>query len=108
MLAINQLILKYFGELKMNTKLKKTFLTAAATGLLAVSGAAVAVDAKAEEKEKCYGVAKAGSNDCGSKFADHSCAGHSTVDGSTAAFISLPKGLCERLAGGSLEPSKDE
>jgi uncharacterized membrane protein len=90
----------------MNTKLKKTFLTAAATGLLAVGGAGVAVDAEAKDKEKCYGVAKAGANDCGSKYSSHSCAGQATSDNSPSAFILVPEGLCERLAGGSTEPSK--
>jgi uncharacterized membrane protein len=89
------------------TTMKKTFMMAAAAGLLAAGGAAtLPVDAHAADKEKCYGVAKAGANDCGSKLAGHSCAGHSTVDGATDSFVVVPEGLCEKLVNGSLEPKK--
>jgi uncharacterized membrane protein len=49
--------------------------------------------------EKCYGVARAGKNDCAA--GDHSCAGHSTKDFDKASFVSLPAGACAKLAGGS-------
>jgi uncharacterized membrane protein len=58
---------------------------------------------KAGKMEKCYGIAKAGGNDC--QTATASCAGSSTTDGDKAAFIVVPKGTCERLASGSLNPS---
>ncbi|WP_193370596.1 BufA1 family periplasmic bufferin-type metallophore [Pelagibius marinus] len=50
--------------------------------------------------EKCFGVAKAGANDC--KAGSHDCAGHSTVDGDPASFVVLPAGTCDKIAGGSL------
>jgi uncharacterized membrane protein len=51
--------------------------------------------------EKCYGVAKAGKNDCAG--AAHSCAGQSKPgDSMSKEFIKLPKGTCERIQGGSL------
>jgi uncharacterized membrane protein len=50
--------------------------------------------------EKCYGVAKAGKNDCAGPA--HACAGQSKVDGGGKEWLSVPKGTCERLAGGSL------
>jgi len=53
--------------------------------------------------EKCYGVAKAGSNDC--QTATASCAGSSTKDFDKAAFVVVPTGTCQKLAGGSLEAS---
>jgi uncharacterized membrane protein len=49
--------------------------------------------------EKCYGVAKAGKNDCAAGA--HSCQGQSTKDFDKASFVSLPAGLCGKLAGGS-------
>jgi uncharacterized membrane protein len=58
---------------------------------------------KAGKIEKCYGVAKAGGNDC--QTATASCAGSSTKDGDKAAFVAVPKGTCERLAAGNLNPS---
>ncbi|MCG6450916.1 DUF2282 domain-containing protein, partial [Vibrio parahaemolyticus] len=51
-------------------------VTAAITGLLAMGGTLLtAAPAAAAEKEKCYGVAKAGKNDCATKSS--SCAGTS-------------------------------
>ena len=51
------------------------------------------------DMEKCYGVVKAGKNDC--KTASNSCQGHSTKDGEATAFIAVPKGTCERIVGGN-------
>ena len=52
------------------------------------------------ELEKCYGVAKAGKNDCAGTA--HACAGQSKVDAGAKDWISVPKGTCEKIAGGSL------
>ncbi len=66
-------------------------------------GAATATPALAGgDKEKCYGVAAAGKNDCATKSS--SCAGTAKVDNQGDAFVAVPKGLCEKLAGGSLTP----
>src|SRR5690554_4767051 len=54
------------------------------------------------EAEKCYGVAKAGKNDC--QTANSSCAGTSRRDGQKDAWIYVPAGSCERLVNGSLQP----
>lgn len=72
---------------------------------LAAANAAKAEDAAAD-KEKCYGVVKAGKNDCASSDKSHSCMGHATTDGSGHEWIALPKGLCEKLAHGSLAPAE--
>lgn len=70
----------------------------------AISTAALAVDAHdpkaAEGKEKCYGVVKAGKNDCGAKDGSHSCAGLAKTDSSENEWVFLPAGTCDRLAGG--------
>jgi uncharacterized membrane protein len=52
--------------------------------------------------EKCYGVVKAGQNDC--QTATHSCAGTSTADNQSDAWIYVPAGTCAKLASGSTEP----
>jgi uncharacterized membrane protein len=84
--------------------MKKTNATVTAiSSLLTLSAAAFATPSFAADKpdmEKCYGVAKAGKNDCAG--AAHACAGQSKVDAGAKEFITLPKGTCERLAGGSL------
>lgn len=54
--------------------------------------------------EKCYGIVKTGMNDCSTATA--SCAGSSTKDNQKDAFLLMPKGLCAKIVGGSLEPGK--
>lgn len=82
------------------SKMSKVLTSAwvAAVGLGLVSGA----DALAVAQEKCYGIAKAGKNDCGSK--KHSCAGVAKVDNAPDEWLFLPKGICEKIVGGSLTP----
>jgi uncharacterized membrane protein len=88
----------------------KTFQTIATAGTLlgALTLAAAAVaqtkDPDMAGKEKCYGIAKAGKNDCAAGA--HSCAGQSTKDGDKSAFIAVPAGLCARLTGGSTTAGK--
>jgi uncharacterized membrane protein len=50
--------------------------------------------------ENCFGVAKAGRNDC--RSGRHVCAGRQRIDRDPASFIQLPVGTCEKIAGGSL------
>ena len=81
-------------------KCSKLVMAAVATAVLGMaSGAVMAGDDDKMMKGKCYGVAKAGMNDCGTKST--SCAGTSTMDGEGDAFIVMPKKLCERLSGSS-------
>ncbi len=54
------------------------------------------------DAEKCYGVAKAGKNDC--QTANSSCAGTSRRDGQKDAWLYVPAGTCEKLVGGNLLP----
>jgi len=84
----------------MNTKFlaAAALLAATATAAATFSGSAV----QAADTEMCFGVAKAGGNDC--KAGAHDCAGHSTMDRDPASFIVVPAGTCEKLAGGSLKP----
>jgi uncharacterized membrane protein len=71
---------------------------------LAVVGAAQAAKHEAPATEKCYGVTKAGKNDC--QTATSACAGTSKKDGQKDAWISVPKGTCEKIVGASLKASK--
>ena len=56
------------------------------------------------EAEKCYGIAKAGKNDC--QTTNSACAGTSKRDGQGDAWVYMPKGSCERVINGSLQPKK--
>jgi uncharacterized membrane protein len=79
-------------------------LATAVAGALAL-GAAAQVQAQDKAKqEKCYGVVKAGKNDC--QTATNSCAGTSKKDGQADAWIYVPAGTCDRIVGSSLEPKK--
>jgi uncharacterized membrane protein len=75
--------------------------TSAVMGALAVAAGAMAQTKNPDltGKEKCFGVAKAGKNDCAAGA--HSCAGQSTKDGDKSSFLAVPAGLCARLEGGS-------
>ena len=85
--------------------IRLTTLSLAAALLGAVSLAGVALPAAAEGVEKCYGVAKAGENDCANAASTHSCAGLSTTDYDGSEWSLLPAGTCTCVAeGGQLEP----
>lgn len=73
-----------------------------ALGALTASGNAIA--AGKGDFEKCYGVVKAGQNDC--QTASSSCAGTATQDGQADAWVYLPKGTCEKIVGGSAAAPK--
>ncbi len=82
-------------------------ITSAMTAFLALATSTSVLAAPAEaEREKCYAVVKAGMNDCATATA--SCAGSSTKDNQGDAFIFVPKGLCEKLVGGRLNPENSQ
>lgn len=62
---------------------------------------AATTDAAQQETEKCYGIVKTGMNDCATAKA--SCAGSATKDKQGDAFIFMPKGMCDKIVGGSLK-----
>ncbi len=66
------------------------------------SGSAMAAD---KNMEKCFGIAKAGMNDCASNKSAHACAGHASKDGDPQDFVAVPKGTCGKIAGGMMEDS---
>ncbi len=51
------------------------------------------------EAEKCYGIVKAGKNDC--QTANGACAGTAKRDSQADAWVYVPKGTCEKLVGAS-------
>ena len=81
----------------------KTTLTVAAALSTALLLAAQ-VQAQEPANEKCFGIAKAGKNDC--QTATNSCAGTSKKDAQVDSWLSVPKGVCLKIAGGSLTPGK--
>jgi uncharacterized membrane protein len=87
-----------------NTKmLVNSALAALAT--LAVTGSVTNAGPAATptfESEKCYGIAKAGLNDC--QTSTHSCAGTATKDNQADSWIYVPTGTCAKLTEGSSTP----
>lgn len=79
----------------------KTPIILAAAMAAALATTAVA-PAHAAEMEKCYGITKAGMNDC--QTANSSCAGTAKMDHQKDAFVAVPKGTCDKIAGGTLKP----
>ena len=73
----------------------------AVAAILALATAQAHAQAQAQDsqapKEKCYGISKAGQNDCGT--ARHSCAGKAAKDNATDEWKYVPKGTCEKMGG---------
>jgi uncharacterized membrane protein len=76
---------------------------AAATVLCSVMATAPAM---AQEKEKCYGIAKAGQNDCANLAGTHSCAGQSKVDNDKGEWKYVAKGTCVSMKGMTADQAK--
>ena len=71
----------------------------AATAAAVMSMSMLAAPAAAQEKEKCFGIAKAGQNDCASINGAHSCAGQSKVDMDKSEWKYVAKGTCKDMKG---------
>ena len=84
-------------------------LLSAAVGSLLIlgltSGSVNAADKP--EMEKCFGVAKAGKNDCAGNKSAHACANHAAQSGDPLDWVVVPKGTCSKIAGGSLKAAKN-
>ncbi|MFL6548447.1 MAG: DUF2282 domain-containing protein [Povalibacter sp.] len=73
-------------------------LNAAMTSLIAIGATATVSQAlAADNQEQCAGVIKAGKNDCATS--SNACHGHVEADSNAEAWIYLPSGTCERIAG---------
>ncbi|MCP5159281.1 MAG: DUF2282 domain-containing protein [Gammaproteobacteria bacterium] len=83
----------------------KTLINSALASVFALGLVATASQATAAEEkgaEKCYGIVKAGKNDC--QTSAHACAGQAGKDGQGDSWIYVPKGTCEKIIGGSMQP----
>jgi len=71
----------------------------ASAALAAVMSTSIVAPAQAAGKEKCYGIAAAGQNDCANLAGTHSCAGQSVVDNDKGEWKVVEKGTCSTLGG---------
>lgn len=76
-----------------------------AAGLISVGSSALADDKDHTKDEKCAGVIKAGKNDCATS--KNQCHGHVKVDRDAEAWIYVPKGICEKIAGAHVSAAFD-
>ena len=72
---------------------------------LGLAGISQGTFAASGDTEKCAGIVKAGKNDCGTS--KHACAGQAKADNDVESWIQVPKGTCERIAGGHVTTSAD-
>lgn len=82
-------------------KTKTALISTAVASVLALGMISMSVQAAEDDAntEKCFGIAKAGKNDCAAN--GHACSGQSKA-ASGKEWIKVPKGTCDRIAGGSL------
>jgi uncharacterized membrane protein len=92
-------------ELKLEiTMTQRTLMAVAAVSLL--STLMVAAPAAAQEKEKCFGIVKAGQNDCANLSGSHSCAGQSKLDMDKGEWKYVAKGTCKGMKGMTADEAK--
>ena len=87
----------------MNRRLMITAALAATFAAPALLSAQKPAPKPTFQAEKCYGIAKAGKNDCAST-GNNSCGGTSKLNSDPKAWIYVPAGYCERIVGGSKTP----
>ncbi len=91
----------------MNQRLIASSALASVLALGLLSGAQAA-DESTKTKEKCYGIAKAGQNDCANLSGTHSCAGQNKVDNGADEWKYVAKGTCAKLGGKGADEVKVE
>jgi uncharacterized membrane protein len=84
---------------------KKQALISGAVASLIALGLTTTAHAADNAKEKCYGIAKAGKNDCANSTGSHSCAGQTKADNDPSDWKYVAKGTCEKM-GGSEKPGQ--
>jgi uncharacterized membrane protein len=77
---------------------QRIIVSSALASLLAL-GIVGQAAAQEKDKEKCYGIAKAGQNDCANLSGTHSCAGQNKVDNDPGEWKYVAKGTCKSMSG---------
>ena len=77
---------------------QKLIVSSALAGLIALASAGNAM-AEEKGKEKCFGIAKAGQNDCANATGTHSCSGQAGADMAPEEWKYVAKGTCDQLGG---------
>lgn len=85
---------------------RREFIRQTAATLLALGVGSAVSTAWAASEEQCFGVARAGHNDCVGLSGLHSCKGRSTVDYNPGDYRMLPSGTCRKLGGLTRQQAK--
>jgi len=85
---------------------QRAMIAAAATSLMSLALLSTPAMAQSSGKEKCYGIAKAGQNDCANLAGTHSCAGQSKVDNDKGEWKYVAAGTCKQVGGLSADEAK--
>jgi uncharacterized membrane protein len=81
-------------------------LHTAVAAIVAVGLSQSAQAQEAKDKEKCYGIAKAGQNDCANLSGSHTCAGQAKVDKGPDEWSYVAAGSCKKLGGMSADEAQ--
>jgi uncharacterized membrane protein len=81
-------------------------VASALAAVLSAGLGSASAHAEDKSKEKCYGIVKAGQNDCSNLSGSHSCAGQSKTDMDANEWKYVAKGTCKDLKGLSAEEAK--
>lgn len=84
----------------------RTMIASAAASLISLALLSSPALAQTAAKEKCYGIAKAGQNDCANLAGTHSCAGQSKVDNDKGEWKYVAAGTCKDMKGLSADEAK--
>ena len=85
---------------------QRTMITTAAASLMSLALLSSPAIAQNAAKEKCFGIAKAGQNDCANLSGSHPCAGQSKVDMGKDEWKYVAAGTCKTMNGMSMEEAK--
>ena len=80
--------------------------SSALASVLALGLLETAAAADVAGKEKCFGIVKAGQNDCANLSGTHSCAGQSKADMGVDEWKYVAMGTCQKLGGKTADEVK--
>jgi uncharacterized membrane protein len=86
--------------------MNQRLIASSALASLIALGLLTPVAAQTAAKEKCYGVAKAGTNDCANLAGTHACSGDAKVDNDPGEWKYVPAGTCAKLGGKNEQDAK--
>ena len=82
---------------------QRLVISSALASVLAMGLLSAGQAADAPAKEKCYGLAKSGQNDCSNISGSHSCAGQAKADLGIDEWTYVKGGTCKKLGGMTLD-----